>query len=331
MAGSLKGLDRSPPPAEPPDSIEGSSSPVLILGVPRSGTSWLGKIFDSHPSVIYRHEPDLVVRPTDFPVPCPIEAVPQHVAAARRYVARLTRVRQVKTSGTRPVFAKPFQPFPAPLLRRILALGLRVSESIVPRAEWPRRIPIPDFVHHRVAGLTYVIKSVNLLGAAVLLATALPESRIVVVFRHPCGQIASVKRQPSSPLFVGGMFGVTREGYERLPELDRIVRASALLHEKIFREAESVGNICLLRYEDLCCDPMEKARAVMAFARVPWAEETRRFIERSTRGGGRERYFSVFRDPMEAATKWKRQLDAAEISRYMAIVDEVMPGRFSVD
>lgn len=30
---------------------------VSIHGVPRSGTSWLGQIFDSHPDVAYRHQP----------------------------------------------------------------------------------------------------------------------------------------------------------------------------------------------------------------------------------------------------------------------------------
>ena len=40
-------------PAQP------DQGPILLFGVPRSGTTWLGKIFDSHPDVLYRHEPDV--------------------------------------------------------------------------------------------------------------------------------------------------------------------------------------------------------------------------------------------------------------------------------
>jgi Sulfotransferase family len=316
---------------------------VVILGVPRSGTSWLGKIFDSHPFVVYRHEPDSVIEPEEFPVLCPIEEIPLHVAAVRRYFKRLIRVRQIKSSGTWPIFSKPYQPFGAPLLRRALAFGLRSSEGIAPRARWPKRIPIPDFIHSPDAGLTYVIKSISLLGSALLVARALPEARIIAVFRHPCGQIASVKREPSSPLLGGSglaspldgrrarELGMTLERFNRMPEFDQHVWSWALLHDKLFREAADIPNVHLLRYEDLCREPIQQAHALMKFAQLAWTDETSRFVERSTRGGGRESYFSVFRDPMESATKWKKQLEPIEIKRCMEIVEMVLPGRFSMD
>ena len=43
-------------------------APILLFGMPRSGTTWLGKIFDSHPLVLYRHEPDTWQRLTDVPI-----------------------------------------------------------------------------------------------------------------------------------------------------------------------------------------------------------------------------------------------------------------------
>ena len=41
---------------------------LLIFGMPRSGTTWLGKIFDSHPDIIYLHEPDSEFRLKEVPL-----------------------------------------------------------------------------------------------------------------------------------------------------------------------------------------------------------------------------------------------------------------------
>lgn len=319
------------------EPMPGASGPILIIGVPRSGTSWLGKIFDSHPGVLYRHEPDDVIAQPDFPGICPVEDIPRYAAAARRYVAQLTTVRQVKSSGTRPLFAKPFQPFAAPLIRRTLALALRAGEAVPPAAPWLKRVPIPDFVSGDAAGITYVIKSVALIGAVALLARAVPESRIIAVFRHPCGQLASVRRAAAAG-YRGALFGprvlaterarelgMTRECYDALPVLDQWVWAWALVHAKLFEEAGNLSNVRLLRYENLCQAPIEEASELMAFARLPWTRETQRFIEDTSHSNGREGYFSLFRNPMEAATKWQRELSADEIAHFSGIVERVLP------
>src|SRR5579872_2728007 len=110
------------------DALPGRAGPVLVIGAARSGTSWLGKIFDSHPNVIYRHEPDDAIGLKEVPLVCQVEDVPRFVDAARRHVARLTAVRQIKSSGTWPIFAKQFQPFAAPFVRRALVLGVRAVQ-----------------------------------------------------------------------------------------------------------------------------------------------------------------------------------------------------------
>lgn len=320
------------------------AGPVLILGASRSGTSWLGKIFDSHPAVIYRHEPDSMLRPTDFPIICPPADISLYVEAARRYIVSLTAIRHVKSSGTWPIFAKPFQPFPAPFARRALALGLRAAESVAPRASWPKRIVIPDFIRGDASAVTFVIKSVNLVDAAPLLARALPESRIIIIFRHPCGQIASNNRGISAGIMPDEYFGpwcfatpralhlgFTREHYKKLPPFERLVWAWALLHANLFDELTNLPNVLFLRYEDLCRNPFEEARALFKFTELSWARETARFLDRSTRSRRRERYFSVFRDPMEAAERWKRELPPGQIAICTAVLERVLPGLFPID
>lgn len=324
-----------------PTGATGKPAPVFIIGVPRSGTTWLGKIFDSHPWVLYRHEPDAVLAPPGFPGFCPAAEIPRHTEAMRRYVVEMTGVRQVKTTGTRPIFAKPYQRLPAVLVRRGLGTGLRVAEAIPFAAPWAKRVPIPDLIAGDAARITCVVKSVSLIGAVGLLASAVPESRVIVVLRHPCGHVASVMRGAAAGQR-GGLFGprvlatararelgMTRADYEALPVLDRWVWAWAFAHAKLFAEVGNLPNVRLLSYESLCAAPLDEAREAMAFAGLSWTQQTARFVAATTRGARRERYFSLFRDPMEAATKWRRELSPDQIAHIAGIVEEVLPGLLS--
>ena len=60
-----------------------AQAPLLLFGMPRSGTTWLGKIFDSHPRVLYRHEPDTWQRLTDVPIVAGRDAREIHEARLR--------------------------------------------------------------------------------------------------------------------------------------------------------------------------------------------------------------------------------------------------------
>src|SRR5271163_3219560 len=105
-----------------------SARVLLILGAPRSGTSWLAKIFDSHPDVLYRHEPDSVLRTWDLPWMCPREEVDKYVGAARAYMRRLIETATLKTAGSLPIFPKRSQSTPARLARAAIIHALRVAD-----------------------------------------------------------------------------------------------------------------------------------------------------------------------------------------------------------
>ena len=75
---------------------KGIKEMILIQGRPRSGTTWLGKIFDSHPNVVYRHEPDSLVVNADIPFTPYAEDCANYETAARQYLQKIKHVRQTK-------------------------------------------------------------------------------------------------------------------------------------------------------------------------------------------------------------------------------------------
>lgn len=65
---------------------------IFILGVPRSGTSWIGKMFDAHPDVLYRHEPDILVRNTELPFICDDDQVCAYRGEAAEWLNTLAAI-----------------------------------------------------------------------------------------------------------------------------------------------------------------------------------------------------------------------------------------------
>ena len=179
---------------------------VMVLGAPRSGTSWLGKIFDSHPDVLYRHEPDLAVWEPRLPFLILENAVDAHVAIAAEYATRLLTTSTLKSSGQLPVFAK-----------RYYAAGLRPTRAAAIHAlRWieaasgsrrMRAFPLPDLVSaRRYPNLRIVMKSISARGRARVFLKAMPAMRVVFLMRHPCGQVASTLRGLQQGKFGTGVF-----------------------------------------------------------------------------------------------------------------------------
>src|ERR1700760_3806926 len=82
---------------------------ILILGAPRSGTSWLAKIIDSHPDVLYRHEPDTVLRNEVLPWMCGPDDIVKYRGEAESYLRQLIDVATLKSAGSLPIFRKRYQ------------------------------------------------------------------------------------------------------------------------------------------------------------------------------------------------------------------------------
>jgi hypothetical protein len=281
-----------------------AANAILIVGAPRSGTTWLAKILDSHPDVLYRHEPDEAVPPSGS-----IEAD----------MARWVGQRDPRTAGKRPFFAKSWRTGAARLVRTgLVYAGAAASRIGLPA--WP----IPDL--GAIGRARVVVKSVRLSAGLGEFARAYPEGRAVLILRHPCGQVASVMRGTRSGLFdlaeagtdmpfdeveairFAARHGVDEAAFQRLPDAAKYAWSWREFCETAIAGIEGRGNALVVIYEDLCAKPVEEARRILAFVGLGWDRRVETFLERSTRGDGAEGYYAVVRNSIAAAERWRVEM-----------------------
>jgi hypothetical protein len=305
----------------------------FILGAPRSGTTWLAKIFDSHPDVLYRHEPDLAVSDLGVPSICRMPEVGSHLARMRQFVAQQVDIATLTTAGSLPVFRKRHEWRAIHLARSALVQGLRVALRVAAPAQ-RRRFPVPsavDWDRHPPAAV--VMKSVSSLGRAGLLAEAVPEARIILMLRHPFGQIASRAYGVSHGKFrdhrplkelcdtdEARSFGLTEAHLASLSPIEQWAWEWVILNEKAHGELADRPNVTVLRYMDLVSAPVERSRELFGFVGLDWDPAVDRFIEASTSFRGPDLYYHVHRSGDAPMHKWRDVLQPADQERIGAIV-----------
>jgi hypothetical protein len=160
---------------------------VLLFGLPRSGTTWLGKIFDSHPRTLYRHEPDSVERMED--VPLLIDDLEAGVAdALRTYCRGIPANRALKVVGKMPLFPKEYLGANSLLTYRAGVMLARVAGKA------GIELPVIGARRYGNGNSVLVWKSIESLGRLGAILEVLPQARALHIVRHPCGYVASVER-----------------------------------------------------------------------------------------------------------------------------------------
>ncbi|HXT82369.1 MAG TPA: sulfotransferase [Acetobacteraceae bacterium] len=309
---------------------------ILVLGAPRSGTTWLAKILDSHPDVLYRHEPDEVI-----PAPAELED-----AALRRLIAAWIAERGLRSAGKRPFFPKSWQSAPARLLRTGLAHAVTAGERVL-GASRLAAAALPDLARDRPARA--VIKSVRWSEGAPLLTRSLPASRTFFILRHPCGQVASVMRGTGQRRFElreagtdmpfhegraiaqAAAFGLDATEFQALPDAAKYAWDWVAFNAPVLDAPAEQPNLRVVVYEDLCARPIPMAREIMAFAGLSWTSQTERFVSRSTTHEGRAGYYGVFRNALAAAESWRGSMTQADQAAVRSVVQRSGLGRFWPD
>jgi hypothetical protein len=318
---------------------------VTILGAPRSGTTWLAKIFDSHPDVLYRHEPDWLLQEETRDVFATAAARAEYDHTIRQHFHGLAGNNRLKSSGSLPRFAKSYRRGAADALHAGLTYALRGIDKSTQGWLGLRNMRVPDLFRPRAhPNLHIVVKSVSFQIRARQLAQALPGTRIVFIVRDPYGQVASMLRGAAlgkfeRPVNLETMacteqarrYGLTAARLETMSAVERYSWHWAIYNEMTIDDIAGLENVRVVRYDALCDDPVAEARQLFAFAGLSWNAQTAEFLERSTRPSLSDGYYQVFKDPSATLHRWRTQLDAEDKARIHDVIARTAAGAMWLD
>ncbi len=315
---------------------------VLLFGMPRSGTTWLGKIFDSHPDTLYRHEPDSRGTLNTLPMFPTGSDAEKYKLFLEEYVAKLPAIRDEKISASLPIFAKSYYTAPQLALRKLWIFSIKSVSRFL------GSLPVPDVVNvAKRTKITLVWKSIESLGRLGVLARVFPDARCLLIFRHPCGYVSSVLRGEAKHKFESGTSssedweiyrmllalpaakkrGLELDVVKAMLPVERLALGWALYYEHALTETTGLENVLVVRYEDFCEQPLEETKKVFSHCHLPWMPETECFIASST---SREdtAYYSVIKNPKIAASKWQKELTVDDVERIMRVVAQFQAGNY---
>ncbi|WJW75345.1 sulfotransferase [Thiohalobacter sp. IOR34] len=311
---------------------------TLLFGMPRSGTTWIGKTFDSHPEVSYRHEPDSQFRLDDImPLyPDPADAA-DYRQGVRAYCEEVLPRCTVRTCGKLPLFRKAGQSWLQWQGLRLRVFSARLLERLLGRR----------LVWKAAPGGRLVWKSIESLGRLGTLLRVIPDSRAVLIVRDPCGYVASVLRGEQAGRFGAAdsiaedynlfalllqteyarAIGLELKAIRAASPVQRLAWLWVLNNEKACRDIQGLPQAAILRYEDLCRVPREGFRRLFDFCGLAWSPQTERFIAASTEAGHQAAYYAVVKDPLRAANRWREELDEGQIEAIRSLVRQHPVGR----
>ncbi|SEK59228.1 sulfotransferase family protein [Ectothiorhodospira marina] len=299
--------------------------PVLIVGSGRSGTTFLGKLLDSHPEVRYRHEPDWAYVNSTLPFLPPKDIPEAFIEQAADYIRALMEIRAPKVSGKTPFFPKAYRSAPLEVLFRLNAMAAR----LVDRAGLgSKRNLILDMAPRRLlAQATTVIKSVNSVARAPIFAAAFPDIRIIHIVRHPAGVVASRLRGAeqgvmSPTVYIDDIFdaGYTdswtfgRDEVKRWPIEKQMTFEWMAINEAVFTSLNGNPNYLLVTHESLSRSTMTETKKLVTHAGLQWNEQTENFISSLSADSAQSGYFDIQRSPETQVDTWRQELTPQQVA-----------------
>lgn len=310
---------------------------ILLFGLPRSGTTWVGKVFDSHPDVLYRHEPEAVTQLKGVPLFIEDAEVERFEHTIRNYADHLLGMSHPRVVGKRPLLPKRYL---TPFQFRLHALSV-LTASMAARVAI--QLPVYNPAKALPRGKVHVVwKSISGFGRLPAILRGLPHARAIIIQRHPCGFVASQIRGLKAGRFgdvsafdaqrsgrvskrireqISARYGLSDADIDRLTVEERFAWRWVINHEQVLERTAGLLNCMSVWYEDLCCHPQETYQKLFEFAGLDWPDITTQFLG-STVTKENSDYYSVFKNPLDSATRWQRELSQEAIERVLAVASQ---------
>lgn len=315
---------------------------TLLFGLPRSGTTWIAKIFDSHPDSLYFHEPDSLNKLVLFPHDSNSWDGAPRQQSMEKYVEDFIKLKSPHVNGKLPLFEKHYRSTLAQKLHHFNIITSKGSQSLFDIA-----LPSNYWISHKNSQKAHwVWKSIESTKHLGLMLEALPTARSILILRHPCGQIASaIRGEKSVPGFsridasedieafeklaasdVGQRHNLSLEKFENMHPIERRAWRWALPYEKTMLQTQENDRCMLVRYEDVATNPLLWAQKMFEFAGLEWSSQTEAFVQQSA-SLQNDDYYSVYKDSQVTMTRWQKELSMNDASMIMDVVSQTLPGK----
>jgi hypothetical protein len=307
------------------------ADPVVVLGLPRSGTTWVAGVLAASIGADVVHEPDnekealgAMVAKSDlgrFPVLGPDDVAPRYEALWRAALTGAhTSTRRPRDRVAQHIWARVSQDGRDRAVMHRPGAGVRMARALCSVPTATRGGP--------VAGprRQLVVKSVHAALAGGFLTEVLSPSRVVVVVRHPANVLSSLLELdlPDRDRLLDQDARVIRHFVSRwgvpLPAASRAERAAwqvCLLTSALLETAHRHPQVVLVEHESACDSPGREFSRVCAHLDLPWTAAGEDFIRQSDRPGTG---FQILRRTHEQPERWATRLSAADVEALRGVM-----------
>lgn len=310
---------------------------ILLFGMPRSGTTWLGKLFDAHRQTYYLHEPDSV--DVNIRIPLLLEKAQLGASELPEQLPRWLRNKTEKVIASRPFFSKSYLNSPSWVLFLASSYATKLAGRLGIRG-----LINPVRLQSNEAPVL-VWKSIESLGRMAAIRQ-LTDAYSIHILRHPCGHIASTLKGQDAGLFDGsipiwqdwdlfdkllqqsGEQRFTLDDIKAMTKEQRLAVRWGLINDFALAQNRHEPHNMVLVYEELCKEPLQVFNSCLAFCQLQADEQCMAYLHSSTQGGEDSAYYSTTKDPLTSAYKWRKQLSAEVQQQIFDVVIQFNAGSY---